>query len=127
MENFLKRLKYYGIGFGIGFLFLIFFFKNKGCAWTPENRVKSAIFERILVLNEENKIALHKLNLSEKELIQILRNSYVNFQKSKKTDRFKVYHFDCQTHSGKEFVTLITLGKDSFLSEVILNKKNTSK
>ena len=127
MENFLKRLKYYGIGFGIGFLFLIFFFKNKGCAWTPENRVKSAIFERILVLNEENKIALNKLNLSEKELIQILRNSDVNFQKSKKTDRFKVYHFDCQTHSGKEFVTLITLGKDSFLSEVILNKKNTSK
>ena len=84
MENFFRRLKYYGIGFGIGLLFVIFFFKNKGCAWTPENRVKTAVFERLLVINDENKSELEKLNLSKKELIQILKNSDINFQKSKK-------------------------------------------
>jgi len=127
MENFFRRLKYYGIGFGIGLLFVIFFFKNKGCAWTPENRVKTAIFERLLVINDENKNELEKLNLSEKELIQILRNSDIDFQKSKKTDQFKVYHFDCKTKSGKEFTALLTLGKDSFVSEVILKEKNSFK
>ena len=126
MENFFRRLKYYGIGFGIGLLFVIFFFKNKGCAWTPENRVKTAIFERLLILNDENKSELEKLNLSEKELIQILRKSDINFQKSKKTDRFKVYHFDCKTKSGKDFIALLTLGKESFLSEVLLKEKKTS-
>jgi len=127
MENFFRRLKYYGIGFGIGLLFVIFFFKNKGCAWTPENRVKTAIFERLLVLNDENKSVLEKLNLSEKELIQILRKSDINFQKSKKTDRFKVYHFDCKTKSGKDFIALLTLGKESFLSEVLLKEKKTNR
>jgi hypothetical protein len=127
MENFFRRLKYYGIGFGIGLLFVIFFFKNKGCAWTPENRVKTAIFERLLVLNENNKRELEKLNLSEKELIQILRKSDINFQKSKKTDRFKVYHFECKTKTGKAFIALLTLGKDSFLSEVVLKEKSTRK
>ena len=127
MENFFRRLKYYGIGFGIGLLFVIFFFKNKGCAWTPENRVKTAIFERLLVINDENKRELEKLNLSEKELILILRNSDIDFQKSKKTDQFKVYHFDCKTKSGKEFTALLTLGKDSFLSEVLLKEKKTGR
>lgn len=127
MENFFRRLKYYGIGFGIGLLFVIFFFKNKGCAWTPENRVKTAIFERLLVINEKNKSELIKLNLSEKEFIQILRNSDIDFQKSKKTDQFKVYHFDCKTKTGKEFIVLLTLGKDSFLSEVLLNEKKTNR
>lgn len=127
MENFLRRLKYYGIGFGIGLLFVIFFFKNKGCAWTPENRVKNAIFERLIVINDDNKNELNKLNISERELIQILRNSDVNFQKSKKTDRFKVYHFDCKTKAGKEFTTLLTLGKESFMSEVFIKEKNAVK
>lgn len=127
MENFFRRLKYYGIGFGIGLLFVIFFFKNKGCAWMPENRVKTAIFERLLVINNENKSELEKLNLSDKELILILRNSDIDFQKSKKTDQFKVYHFDCKTKSGKEFTTLLTLGKDSFLSEIILKEKKTNR
>ncbi|MFM7684229.1 MAG: hypothetical protein ACKO7P_16040 [Bacteroidota bacterium] len=125
MENFLRRLKYYGIGFGIGLIFVIFFFKNKGCAWTPENRVKTAIFERLLVINDENKKELEKLDLSEKELIQILRNSDIDFQKSKKTDQFKVYHFDCKAKSGKDFIVLLTLGKESFLSEVLLKEKKT--
>ncbi|MBM3184701.1 MAG: hypothetical protein FJZ67_00235 [Bacteroidetes bacterium] len=127
MENFLRRLKYYGIGFGIGLIFVIFFFKNKGCAWTPENRVKTAIFERLLVINDENKKELEKLDLSEKELIQILRNSDIDFQKSKKTDQFKVYHFDCKAKSSKEFIVLLTLGKESFLSEVLLKEKKTSR
>lgn len=125
MENFFRRLKYYGIGFGIGLLFVIFFFKNKGCAWTPENRVKTAIFERLIVVNKENQIELKKLNINEKELIQILRNSDINFQKSKKSDHFKVYHFDCKAKSGKEFIALLTLVKESFLSEVLFKEKNT--
>jgi hypothetical protein len=127
MENFWRRLKYYGIGFGIGLIFVIFFFKNKGCAWTPENRVKNAIFERILVIESAEMEELEKLNISKKELIQIIRNSDVDFQKSKKTDRFKVYHFDCQTKKGKKFSALITLGKDSFISEILLKEKNSLK
>jgi len=92
----------------------------------PENRVKTAIFERLLVINDDNKSELEKLDLSEKELIHILKNSDIDFQKSKKTDQFKVYHFDCKTKSGKEFIALLTLGKESFLSEVLLKEKKTS-
>jgi hypothetical protein len=125
MENFWRRLKYYGIGFGIGLVFVIFFFKNKGCAWTPENRVKNAIFERMLVISENEKERLNKLNVNEKELIRIIRNGDIDFQKSKKTDRFKIYHFDCQTKYNKKFSVLLTLGKDSFISEILIKEKNS--
>jgi len=49
MNTFLRRLKYYGIGFGIGLLFVFFIFKQKGCSWTPGNRVKEAVLNRIIV------------------------------------------------------------------------------
>lgn len=127
MDNFLRRLKYYGIGFGIGMLFVFFFFKNKGCAWTPSNRVKSAIFERIIVLSEKEQQRLAEMHISNKELLQILRDSDIDFQKSEKSSRFKVYHLNCTSKTGKTFVVKITLGEDSFISEVQLKDTKSSK
>jgi hypothetical protein len=55
MEGFFKRLKYYGTGLLIGLIFVTFFMRGRGCSWLPENRLKTSLFERIIVLSEENK------------------------------------------------------------------------
>lgn len=127
MDNFFRRLKYYGIGFGIGMLFVFFFFKNKGCAWTPSNRVKSSIFERIIVLSETEQQKLSEMHISNKELLQILRDGDIDFQKSEKSSRFKVYHINCISKNGKNFVAKITLGEDSFISEIQFKSTKSSK
>lgn len=127
MDNFLRRLKYYGIGFGIGMLFVFFFFKNKGCAWTPSNRVKSAIFERIIVLSDSEEKKLSAMHITNKEFLQILRDSDIDFQKSKKSSRLKVYHLNCTDKNDKNFAVKVTLGEDSFISEVQLKNTKSAK
>lgn len=58
--------------------------RGRGCSWLPENRLKTSLFERIIVLSEENQKKLLDLNLSEKELVKALIDGDVKFTKSKK-------------------------------------------
>ena len=127
MDGFFKRLKYYGTGLLIGLIFVTFFMRGRGCSWLPENRLKTSLFERIIVLSEENQKKLSDLNLSEKELVKALINGDVKFTKSKKNNSFKVYYFDCKTESGKLFSCKVTMPLESFISEIIFSNEDAKK
>lgn len=127
MDNFFRRLKYYGIGFGIGLIFVVFFFGNRGCAWYPENRVKNTIFNRILVVSDNEMVKLKDLGLTKKDLILAINEGDVDFKKSKKNNHFKVYRFTCETKNGKKFNCNVTLNEDSFISEVQFGDKSAFK
>ena len=43
MGKFLRRLKFYAVGLGIGTIFTFMIFGNRGCSWLPDNRVKNMI------------------------------------------------------------------------------------
>ena len=68
MDSIFRRLKYYGIGFGAGLVFVIFFFQNRGCSWLPDNRVKNSILDRVLVLPETEAVQMKKFGLTKKDL-----------------------------------------------------------
>ena len=68
MDSIFRRLKYYGIGFGAGLVFVIFFFQNRGCSWLPDNRVKNSILDRVLVLPETESVQMKKYGLTKKDL-----------------------------------------------------------
>lgn len=127
MDNFLKRLKYYGIGFGIGTIFVVFFFKNRGCAWFPENRVKNMIFSKVLVISDKESENMKKLHLSKKELLAALDQGDVAFTESQKSKETKAYKFDCQTASNKTFSCYLTLNENSFVSEIQFSPKNAQR
>lgn len=127
MDNFFRRLKYYGIGFGIGLIFVVFFFGNRGCAWYPENRVKNTIFNRILVVSDTEMVKLKNLGLTKKDLVLAINEGDVDFKKSKKNNHFKVYRFTCETKSGRNFNCNVTLNEDSFISEVQFGDKSAFK
>ena len=84
MDNFFRRLKIYGIGFGIGLICVFLFFRNRGCNWLPENRVKSSFIERVIVVHEEEMPAFKALALNEKQLNDLIQNSSISFSESKK-------------------------------------------
>lgn len=115
MTNFWRRLKYYGIGFGLGLIFVFFFFRNRGCTWTPSNRVKNAILDRVLVISEETKKEMAKLKLDNDYLVNVLNDGDVEFSRSDKGGDSKVYLIEKE---GRSF--LYTLPAESFISEVII-------
>lgn len=117
MKNLGRRLKYYGIGFGIGMIFLFFFFNNRGCTWTPSNRVKTAILNRVIALPESQVESLKKCNIKTDELLAFIEESEIDFGASDKTDENKFY----QLTSDK--VTLFfTLTNESFITSVFTSK-----
>ena len=130
MKNFLRRLKYYGIGFAFGLVFVFFFFKDRGCSWKPDNRVKNTILGRVIVVPESDQEAFDKLGLDEKAIVKFLDDGDVNFSGSKKDGNTKVYEV-AKEIKGKEVKLWFTLPKDAFISEVripkgsILAVKNT--
>ena len=115
MNNFTRRLKYYGIGFGIGLIMVFFFFGNRGCNWGPENRVKSSIRERVLVVNSENLTELKKKGISTQDLQKIIEESDIDFGLSKKEESLKVYLF-----TNEKFKFIVSLPYESFIAEVSL-------
>jgi hypothetical protein len=127
MDSFLRRLKYYGIGFGFGLLFVIFFFKNRGCSWLPSNRVKDSVQERVLVLPEDQKKTLTLKGINVADIVYVIENGDVDFSASLKNTNPKVYLIEGKTINGKEVELYLTLPSESFVSEVHLNEPSIKK
>lgn len=121
MKNFLKRLKFYGIGFLIGLLFVFIFFQNRGCTWLPSNRVKNTIMGRVIVVNEQDHQQLKKLGISDKRIVYFLNDGDVSFGESKKQGNPKVYSITREIN-GKEVELWFTLPKDAYVAEVRIPK-----
>lgn len=120
MENFLRRLKLYGIGFGIGLVCVFFFFRNRGCAWLPENRVKSTILERVIVVHADEIKAFRALALNEKKLSELIQNADVAFSESKKQGEPKAYKLVGELPNGKSIDFILTLPERSVVCELKL-------
>jgi hypothetical protein len=122
MNKFINRLKYYSIGFGIGLIFVFFFFQNRGCSWLPDNRVKNTILDRVLVLSELESEKIKKAGISDNDIIQLLNDGDVQFKKSIKDSDFKVYLIQNEKHK-----MYFTLPKESFISEIKMANVSASK
>ena len=119
MAGMVKRIKFYGIGFGIGLIFVAFFFSNRGCSWLPSNRVKNAILDRVLVVNEDTKTQMTSMGLSSDDLIQVLNDGDILFGESDKEESTKCYVIE---KNNIKFA--FTLPYESFISEVFVNVKD---
>ena len=121
MKNFVRRLKYYGLGFGIGLIFVFFFFRNRGCSWLPENRVKNTILGKVLVIEESQLEKLQQNGLTEKDAVDFLNDGDVNFGSSKKQGNPQVYEVEKEI-DGKTVKLWFTIPKDGYISEVLWPK-----
>lgn len=126
MDSFIRRLKYYGIGFGIGLIFVLFFFQNRGCSWLPSNRVKNSVLDRVLVVSDDEKALLDKMNISKKDIIDVLNSGEVVFNKSEKKANPQVYLMQYEI-KGKTVDFYFTLPKESFVSELKVSPKSATK
>lgn len=117
------RLLYYFTGFGIGIVFVIFFFNNRGCSWTPKNRVKQSIVDRVVVLNDEFQNEMQKRGITEEMVKDVLYNGRVDFKSSQKeSGELKVYNL-----YNDKLKLNFSLPDNSYLSEVSVGYSNTNK
>ncbi len=113
MTTFWKRLRYYGIGFGIGCIFVFFFFQNRACSWLPDNRIKNSILDRTIVIQEDESSLLKKQGIQDSEIIEILNTGKINFKMSDKSSGSKTYLL-----YKDDLKLFFTLPEESYVSEV---------
>lgn len=124
MESFVRRLKYYGIGFGIGLIFVFVFFQNRGCSWLPSNRVKNSFLDRLIVVPVDEMDVLKAKGLTEKDLVQVLNDGEVNFTESKKEGNPQVYSMEKEFKGKGKLKFYFSLPKESFISEIHFSEKS---
>ena len=127
MKDFFRRLKYYGLGFTIGAIMVVFMFDNKGCSWFPSNRVKDNLFNRMIVVNASSFDEIKEQGFTEAGFLKTVQAGTVDFGKSKKQGLDKVYQIDYQTPKGKKKYCFMTMGDESFMTEIIFSSKKASK
>lgn len=126
-SSFIKRLKYYGIGFGLGVLIVAFLLPNRSCSWTPANRVKNMVLGRLLTVNDVEWKLMESKGLTKEDIISVLNDGKVDFKISKKDGASKVYVID-KTFEGKgKFRFYFTLPDESFISEVKIGETDAKK
>lgn len=113
-----RRLKYYGVGFLIGCIFVFFFFQTRGCSWTPSNRVKSAILGRVITVNEVERSIMEKYKLTMDDVITALNEGDVDFKNSRKDTEDKVYLITANLKDKGSFKFYFTLPTESYISEM---------
>ena len=121
MESFLRRLKYYGIGFLIGLIFVFIFFQNRGCSWLPSNRVKNAFLDRLIVITEDQLAIMKSKGISENDIIEVLNDGEVSFNDSDTEGDLKVYKLSKNIDGKGDLHFFFTMPSESFISEVKLN------
>ena len=91
--NFLRRLKFYGIGFGIGLLMVYAIFGTRSCTTPNEMKMQELVFQ-YMRFSEKALCKLHCMKKNELLLKVELRHFEVNYELS------KVHEKDC----GEYFV-----------------------
>ncbi|MEX1190443.1 MAG: hypothetical protein WED10_03525 [Brumimicrobium sp.] len=119
MKGFWKRLKFYLVGFTIGLIFVIFFFQNRGCAWTPQNRVKNSILDKVIVAQPEEIKRFEQHDISTDDLYAFLAQGDVVFGESLKDQNVypKVYVIERESEGKKQRVQF-SIYNDSYISLV---------
>lgn len=121
-KNVLRRFKYYSVGLTIGILFVIFFFNNRGCSWTPNNRVKQSLETRILVANDATEAQLKEKGYTAAKILKLMKSGDVDFQNSQKQGQEKAYLI-----RNDEFALYFTLPNEAFISELFIKQKDKQK
>lgn len=125
MKGFWKRLRFYLIGFTIGLIFVFFFFQNRGCAWTPQNRVKNTILDKVIVAQNDELLQLEQNNITKEVLYEFMAQGDVNFSESLKDQGVypKVYIIERESDEDVQRIQF-SIYEDSYVSVIHFLEKD---
>lgn len=117
MTKFINRLKYYGVGFLLGLVFVFFFFQNRGCTWLPKNRVKNTILGKVIAIPESDLKELENAGIADTTFLHLLNDGDILFDESLKDAEVfpKVYVLEKEIN-GKVIRGQFSIYNDAFIS-----------
>lgn len=117
--KFWRRLRYYGIGLGIGLLLVFFIFNGRGCSWLPGNRVLSDVADSHILISEKARCQLSCLEIKDIEIYELFSdgNGDVLFDESLPRHEPKMYMVESPDESYK--VKVIRMDTVSIIRKVI--------
>lgn len=117
MTKLINRLKYYGVGFLFGLLFVFFFFQNRGCSWLPENRVKNTLLGKVIALPENERNELKSDGIDDSLFLTLLDDGAILFDESLKDPEVfpKVYVLEKEIN-GQTIRGQFSIYNDAFIT-----------
>ena len=98
--NFINRLKFYLVGFGLGLFLIYTLFKDREWNWLPENKVKNFILENPLKINLKKDQFNLLTDQFSKKIFDLIINGNVNFSQSETKSINKEYLIEYENNSG---------------------------
>lgn len=113
-----KRLKFYLLGVILGTIMVALMFQNRACTWTPTNRIKKAISQKVIVFPDNQIQALEKIGINKENIFKYVVKADINFDASLKEigtyPRVYVFEKDGDPNKRVQF----SLYEDSYITTV---------
>jgi hypothetical protein len=90
-----SRLMRYLIGIMIGLILVFVFFGKRSCTdWMPNQRVLETLSSQDLIISARGRCEMNCLNLSDTDLVHLIKSGDVNFSESSTRTSPKVYKIE---------------------------------
>lgn len=83
-KGFGRRLMLYLVGVVLGSILIYPLFMNRSCNWLPGDRVKLTIFRKLIVVPDDQKVALNELGIDKSTVGTYLSQEDIDFSESLK-------------------------------------------
>ncbi|MFI5203707.1 MAG: hypothetical protein ACHQF2_04360 [Flavobacteriales bacterium] len=125
--TFRQRLMYYAIGLILGLVFVAWFFKDRGCAWTPGNRVMANLSHSQIMISDSMRCILKKNGVHDDDIFEIFKTGGVNFDESNTQTMPKSYILEgTKASDKKEFEVRFIVRADTLCEISELRKAKNS-
>lgn len=101
------------IGVSLGILLSVFFFRNRGCGWLPQNRVLNSIANSVILRSDSVKCVMACHGISDEDVFVMLQHGDVMFKESNTQVTPKMYVIEGEKVSDGKSFKLAFLLRDS--------------
>ena len=117
--TFFKRLRIYLIGVGLGLVLTFFMFRERGCEWTPENRVLQMISTSQILVSDSVRCVMKANDISDADIFDLIQKGDVLFSESITDSVPRVYVLQGKSQAGSDFKIMFSIQKDTALASII--------
>lgn len=127
-KGFWKRLSYYIIGLILGSLIVAAIFGERACSWTPSNRIKTDILEKIIVFPDNQIEKLHKVGINKSNIKNAVIKGKINYSESLNERSVFPREYIFEVNDSIDRKLQFTLFEDSYISVVhVLSEEDVPK
>ena len=123
--NFWRRLRFYLIGVSLGLVISFSFFKNRGCAWLPGNRILNQLSSSLILCTDSVRCLMHCSGIADEDVFVLIKNGDVLFKESETESSPKKYVVQGNRKSDESEFKLAFVMRDSTAEVNVVSGSNS--